>query len=114
MIYILSILFTITFVIYQKWQFSDDNNKSKGKWHLWGALLRLQYFIPFLFPYDIKDVILAGSINIILFDLLLNKIALNKQLLYIGFTSYINNKLGKYKWFVYFGQLVLALIIKFL
>lgn len=114
MIYPLSILFTLIFVLYSKWQFSEVRGESEGKWHPYGMIMRWMLFLtPFVmqyFPNNWKDYLLAGAINIILWEFGINKLALNKHLLYKG---KIDEKLGKKKWWIYFGFLLLTLIIKY-
>lgn len=117
MIYLisLSVLFTLSFVFYSKWQFIDGR---RGRWHFWGAIMRaLPLIIAFLVQYlnvTWKDFLLAGSINIILWELLINKIALKTNWLHIGTTSYLDLKLGKWKWLIYSIPLITSIIIKLL
>ena len=116
MIYFLSVLFTLTFVLYTRWQFSDDRGLSSGKWHPYGMIMRMLVIIsPFvcgLYPNDWKDYLVAGALNIVLWELAINKIALQMKWFYVGTTSSLDIKLGKAKWFIYFGFLLLALIIR--
>lgn len=116
MIYLLSILFTLTFVLYTKWQFSDDRGLSSGKWHPYGMLMRaLAILTPFLctlYPNVWKDYLLAGALNIVLWELLINKIALNTKWFHIGTTSALDVKFGRAKWYIYFTFLLLTIIIR--
>jgi len=116
MIYILSILFTLAFVLYSKWQFSDDRGLSSGKWHPYGMIMRaLAIVSPFLcqmFPGSWQDYLLSGAINIIVWEILINIIALGKKWWYVGVTSMIDLKLRKIKWKVYFAFLIVSLIVK--
>jgi hypothetical protein len=116
MIYLLSILFTLTFVLYTRWQFSDDRGLSSGKWHPYGMLMRaLAIVTPFLctlHPNNWKDYLLAGGINIVLWEILINKIALNTKWSHVGTTSALDVKFGKAKWYIYFGFLLLTIIIR--
>ena len=118
MIYLLTILSTIGWVLYSKWQFSEQRGQSVGKWHPYGAMVRtLVITTPYIIqthPATWQDYILVGAINICLFDLLINKIALNKNWLYIGSTSETDIHLKKYKWYIYFGFLVASILIKIL
>ena len=113
MIYILSIAFTVAFVYYSKWQFI---NGRAGKWHNYGMTMRvLAIFTPFiqqLVPSPWQDYLLAGTINILLWELLINKIALGVDWLHIGTTSELDIKLGKKKWLIYTAPIIIALIIK--
>jgi hypothetical protein len=116
MIYILSILFTVFFVLYTKWQFSDDKGLTSGKWHPFGMIMRaLAIVSPFLcqlFPGTWQDYLLAGTINIVLWEILINIIALGKKWWYIGITSKFDIKLSKTKWFIYFSLLLATILVK--
>ena len=113
MIYILSILFTVAFVYYSKWQFV---NGRAGKWHVYGFLMRaLAIFTPFIVQYfsaTWQDYLLAGTINILLWELLINKVALNVDWFHTGTTSTLDKTLGKLKWIIYTIPLITACIIK--
>lgn len=111
-VYPLSFLFTTLFVLYQKWQFSDDRGLTQGKWHLYGALMRLVTFCGFFINPSLEDILLAGTINILLFELLINKVALNKNWLFVGSTAVFDLKLGKYKWLIMLSFLLISLYIK--
>ena len=116
MIYILSIVFTLSFVMYSKYQFEELQQLSKGKWHTWGITARiLAFVIPFVMQYfnsSWSDYVLAGVINILLFEFLINKVALKKDWFYTGTTSAIDVKYGNKKWQIYFSLLILAILIK--
>jgi hypothetical protein len=113
MIYLLSILFTIAFVYYTKWQFKSSRT---GKWHNYGLIMRLlaitSPFIGQFFKISWQDLLLASSINIILWDVLINRIALKVKWSYVGFTSKLDVYLGKRKWVLYLILLITTLIIK--
>jgi hypothetical protein len=114
-IYILSILFTIAFVYYSKWQFI---NGRAGKWHTYGFLMRaLAVVTPFImqrYPAEWRDYLLAGTINILLWELLINKIALNVDWFHIGRTSFLDKTLGKTKWWIYTISVITALLARLL
>ena len=111
MIYIITCLFTMAFVYYSKYQFI---NGRAGKWHMYGATMRMLMFLPFLLPKSsIPDIVLAGVINCILFDVGINLIALNKPWYYTGSTNDIDNIVGKGKWYIYGILLILAITLKF-
>ena len=116
MIYLLSILFTLTFVFYSKWQFSDDRGLSSGKWHSYGMIMRILSVVsPFLcqlYPEYWADYLLSGALNIVLWEVGINVIALNKAWYHIGTTSDFDIKLGYKKWLFYFGFLVAAIIVR--
>lgn len=116
MIYLLSILFTFLFVFYSKHQFIDDKGGPSGKWHGFGMAIRISMFIiPFIMQYfstDWTDYLLAGTINIFLWEILINKIALDIDWFHIGITSKLDIRFNKTKWFIYGGFILIALIIK--
>jgi hypothetical protein len=113
MIYLISILFTLAFIIYSKYQFDDEKagwNNSKGKWHPYGFIMRVLFFVGLLvykyFPFDYWDLLIAGAINIILWDIGINVFALKVKWNYEGETSSTDKKLGKSKWYVYACMLI--------
>lgn len=109
MIYLITSLFTLAFVYYSKYQFI---NGRAGKWHMYGATMRALMFTPFLLPKSaFPDIVLAGVINCILFDVGINLIALHKPWNYTGTTSEWD-KLGQAKWYLYGALLILAIIYK--
>lgn len=118
MIYINAILFTLAFVMYAKWQFVSDFGGVKGKWHVWGWIMRILFFtaIPLTrfhpAPYD--DLFLAGCICIIVYEVGINVIALHQKAFYNGSTSAIDKKFGKLKWIGYFALLLAAAVWKFI
>ncbi len=116
MIYILSIIFTLSFVYYTKWQFVDERGGEAGKWHPLGMVMRLLMFVtPFAmqyFPASWQDYLLSGAINVFLWDILINKIALGVDWFYIGATSELDKKQGSRKWFIYFMLIAVSLLLK--
>lgn len=115
MIYILSILFVLTRVLYQKYQFK---NGTAGKWHFWGWIEIIVFFLAFLlyryFPFSWADFFLSGAICMVGYPIAVNMIALSKSVFYVGNTSEIDKRFGKKQWFVYFGILIAASIFKLL
>ena len=118
MIYPLSILFTTLLVLYSKWQFSDDRGLSQGKWHPYGLLARVVFgvtaYISSIYPSPLPDYILSCVINVILWDIGLNMIALKKEWDYVGEESYWDKKVGRHKWKVYGWLLAVATLFKLL
>lgn len=119
MIYILSVLFTVCFVMYSKYQFYDqDAAYPKGKWHGWGMNMRFfMFYTPFImqyYPASWQDYLLAGVINVVLWELLINKIALNREWLYVGTTAWTDKTLGKWKWILMLLSLGIVLAIRLL
>jgi hypothetical protein len=119
MIYFLTILFTLSFVLYSKWQFIDDRGGPSGKWHPYGMIMRaLAVITPYLAANygstDWKNYLLIGSINIVLWEIAINVIALGQKWWHVGTTAKFDIKLKSWKWVVYFGLLITALIIRFL
>lgn len=118
MIYITSILFTLAFVFYSKYQFADDKVAiNSGKWHPFGMFMRGLFFVAIyintLLPVVWEDFLLASSINILLFEMGINLIALNQKLFYRGYTSKLDQKLGQTKWILMFAFLLITIIIKY-
>ena len=113
--YALSILFTLAFVLYQKHQFSDSFRLRNIKWKYYGNAMKVLFFAaPFLmqrYPAGWQDYLLAGVISILLFEMLINVIALKKNLLFIGSSS-ATDKLGKWKWIIMFALLLVTIFIK--
>lgn len=116
MIYLLSIIFTLLFIVYSKYQFEEVQGTSQGKWHTHGMLMRISAIVtPFIMQYipaTWQDYLLAGAINIILWEFGINKIALKQKLLYIGSSSMLDIQLGKRKWWIYFGFFGICLLIR--
>lgn len=114
MIYIVSILFTLCFVMYSKYQFEDRKPIAKNKWHVWGLIMRGLVFLPFIGNISWPDLLLAISLCALLFELLINKIALNVGWFYVGGTAKFDIVFKKYKWLLMFIFLSLAIILKIL
>lgn len=116
MILITSSLLTIFFVFYSKYQFLDLRNQRNLIWKRWGVAIRILFlvacFIEALKPSVWQDYLLAGSINILLFELLINKIALKANWFYKGNSSVIDNNIGNTKWYIMFGLLILSILVK--
>lgn len=116
MIYIISCLFTILFVYYSKYQFKDIKPLRNTTWKSYGVSMRILFFIGCflcqLFNSTWQDYLLAGSINILLFEIGINLIALNTKIFHIGTTSEFDKTLGKYKWYVMFTLLLITLNLK--
>jgi hypothetical protein len=115
MIYLTSILFTLLFVYYSKYQFQDQR-KRNFEWKKFGASMRVLFFVScFLvqfFQSDWKDYLLAGSINILLFEIGINVIALQMPIFYNGTTGVLDKKLKSTKWYLMFVLLILSIILK--
>lgn len=119
MIYLITILFTLAFVFYSKYQFEDEKAgwaAAKSKWHPFGMAMRTLLFAALIcnwfFPFDWWDLILCGIINIILFDIGINIIALKVKWNYCGKTSAIDKNLGELKWYIYAVLLVTSILLK--
>ena len=116
MIYAVSIIATILFVFYSKWQFSDDRGETSGRWHGWGLAMRASTFVGAfimqMFPSSWQDYLLAGAICCIVWEIGINVIALAVKWYYVGSTSKLDIKFRKYHWFLYFGFLAIAILIK--
>jgi hypothetical protein len=120
-IYPLTISFTVWFVLYSKYQFEERDRRSFGKWHLWGWMMRAVFFVPFIilsfFPKinltaGKDDVVLAAAISILLWEILINWVALKQKIFYVGSVSTTDRKLGKTKWILCFSFLAVAIVYK--
>ena len=116
MIYITSIIFTLLFIFYSKYQFKHAIDRNTYDWKKYGASMRAFIFISCylmqLFPASWRDYLLAGSINILLFEIGINVIALDMPIFYNGTTGMLDKKLKSTKWYLMFGLLLLSIIIK--
>lgn len=114
MIYSVTIL-TFFLVLYQKSQLQDLKGKRNLKWKTWATALRAGIFAACyllqLHPSAWQDYLLCGAINILLFELLINKIALEIDWFYVGKSSRFD-KLGKKKWWIMLGFLIATIFIK--
>lgn len=115
MIYLLSILFTLAFIMYQKHQFNDLVKVRDLRWKTWANVIRGIFFFQFLLPVqaDWKDVFLSISVCALLFEFGYNKIVLKVDLFYNGKTSYFDS-LGKLKWIIIFVSLFISSLLKFI
>lgn len=116
MIYAVSIVFTLLFVFYSKWQFSSDRGETKGKWHGWGMAMRgsipIGCFVVQHFPAVWQDYVLAVALSCIIWEIGINVIALGAKWYYVGVTAKTDIKFRKYHWLIYFGFMTLAILIK--
>lgn len=117
-LFIIILLYTIStllFAIYSKWQFVDDAGGVSGKWHPWGAWMRfiacLTPFITSLFPMQWQNWLLATVIQLPVWDLGINIIALHVKALYLG-TSAKTDQLKAKKWLLYLIALIAAILVK--
>lgn len=108
MIYLVTLLFTISFIVYSKFQFDDEKAGwaySKGRWHPFGLIMRVLFFAALLvfkyFPFDWWDLAIAGIINIILWDIGINVYALKTRWNYDGNSSQYDKTFGNKKWYIY-------------
>jgi len=110
-----TIILTVFMVLSQKFQIKDLKGKRNTTWKTWNNFLRVGIFATCfllqLFPSHWQDYLLAGAINILLFELLINKIALEMDWFYVGKSSNFD-KLGKKKWFIMAGILAVTIFIK--
>ena len=120
MIYLLTILFTVVFAFYTKFQLIDVKMEkgSPRRWHPFGWLMRATVFaIPAYYGWTethplLIDVLLSAAINILLFEVLVNMIALHQSIFYIGGTAGLDKAFGKFKWVAYGALLVTAAIAR--
>lgn len=119
---VLYTLFTITFVYYQKYQFMEvrgqNPQEASRMWHRLGMFMRFIVLAAFLIPLwpalapTIQDIILAGAINIFVWDMGINKIALNVSIWHLGTTAVKDKLIGKHQWKIYTVILAIAILIK--
>jgi len=116
MIYVLSILFTILFVYYSKYQFKDLKTIRNIQWKIYGVGMRVLFFVGCFLSQFInshwQDYLLAGCINIFLFEIGINVIALNANMFWKGRSSVIDNEIGQYKWLIMSLLILFSLLIK--
>ena len=120
LIYLLITSFTFCFVMYTKYQFEDMKDTwqtAKRKWHPWGAGMRVIIVLIAVFQsvYSVPliDIGLAAMVNVILWDVLVNIIALKVKWNYVGFTAQTDRWTGKKRWVLYAVSLLLFIILKF-
>jgi hypothetical protein len=115
MIYLISILITLCFCFYTKYQLKDLWSNRKFEWKRWGMLMRaliifglfeMQYF-----KVNWQNGLLCGVLNIIIFEIGINLIALNKSVFYVGTTGQIDKHLGSKKWIIYIILLLSSIAI---
>lgn len=116
MIFLLSILFTVLFVYYTKYQLK---NPKTGKWHTKGFLMRGCFFLAFLFPATYLDIFGALILSAITFDIGINLIALDSSKrkipwYYTGQESWIDRNIGQAKWYIYGILLATFITLKFI
>lgn len=116
MIYIFAILFAISQCYYQKYQFNDLKFQRDIRWKYWriitSALVFLMVFISQFVTYLLVDLLLASSIYWIVFEIGTNVISLGADWLYVGRSSFTDNKIGKHKWSLMVLFLLISLLLK--
>lgn len=107
-IMIASLMFTIGFAFRNKWQFAEMNalnsniaQKANKKWHSWQAVVQLAFYVIIGLStheaYGIATALLYLSFFWLLFDGILNKVALNKPFFYVGTTAFIDKQFQRFK-----------------
>lgn len=114
MIYILSIAFTLAFIMYQKHQFNDLVMERDVRWKTWANVMKGLFFFQFLLPVqaDWRDVFLTASICALVFEFGYNRIVLNKGWFFNGESSLFDS-IGVWKWIILFSSLLISSLIKF-
>jgi uncharacterized membrane protein len=83
--------------------------------HIGFAILLVSCFIVKRFDFldTWQDYVVAGGIRVVSFDMGYNLIALkSKDLFYEGHSSYLDNRFGRPKWSIYFGILLITILVK--
>lgn len=113
--YALVCVFVISFCYYSKYQFSDERGQSavRGKWHIWGAIMRACVVGICVHAHGLRDGFLIGAIVLPLFDCGINIIALDENLFHVGTTDSFDKKIGMWKWPIYLLLLLAAIYVKF-
>ena len=114
--YIVGILFTVARVLYFKYQRRDElatTEEGKGKWHTWGWVMAVCLIIGLVIHAPWKHAVLLGAIQTPLFDMLINKWAMNLSLWYVGKTAKTDKVLGQKKWWIWLGVFIFALLNTF-
>lgn len=110
------VLFTIAFVYYFKWQKIDDDGGVSGKWHRYGAFMRLFVAIGIVsehfFPSNLYLLAIVLCACQLIYEIGINVIALHQKPFYNGTTSVLDETLGKVKWYIYFGALLISIVGK--
>jgi len=113
MIYLVTILFLSSFVLYQKYQFINGRS---GQWHTYGLIMGIFFFVGLYiykyFPFHWTDMVLCVAIYAVLYPIGINVIALKQKWNYIGTTSEFDKKFGKKQWWVYFSVLIFSIVLK--
>jgi hypothetical protein len=86
------------------------------QWKIYGVGMRVLFFIGcFLSQFitsDWQDYLLAGCLNIFLFEIGINVIALNSYIFWKGASGVIDNKIGQWKWLIMGLLIVFSSLIK--
>lgn len=111
MMYLLTILFTIAFIFYSKYQFQDKKVDAKNKWHPFGLIMRTIVLITF-YTWPWPDILLSAIICEWIWELGINKIALKETWFYAGSTSATDVDLKRKKWGLMLLVLITAIYLK--
>lgn len=118
--YLYNFLFTLVFAMYTKYQVQDEKAgfaAAKSRWHRYGMMMRIllmgAFVLHLVVKFTWKDMLLAGVIDMALWDVLINVLALNMPWWYEGQTAAIDKMLKNIKWMVYGALIIVAIIIKF-
>ena len=113
----LYIFYTLVLIIASKFHIKQIDKKDvTRKWKRWEFINRC-LVIGLLFLASgcryWQDYLLSGAINIFFFEWGMNVIALNTStIFYVGTTSKLENFLGKYKWHLSIGLIIISIILK--
>lgn len=120
LIILFTLMYVISWVFYSKYQFIErdyspklDISKSASKkWHFWKGVNQIAFFGIIFSSTTLLLTVLLGIWYWVLFDILINVIALNKEAFYVGETSFIDKTIKKIGNFIHLSSSKLSFILK--
>ena len=105
-------IYVILWAFFHKYQFLDLRLYRNIVWKKWRVIISVFTLVPFFLPEPhLTDLLLSCSLNWLTFELAVNKISLNKPLLYVGIDGKLESIKNK-KWLLILATILLSLIIK--
>jgi hypothetical protein len=99
----ITLLFTIAYLVswvfFHKNQFIERDNSTHSEaaivankqWHFWKGLNQIVFFGLMWYSFGLWNALMCATIYWITFDSSMNKFVLNKELFFVGTTSFIDN-----------------------